>query len=136
MSTDWAEARPHFERFVRAFLQKWRHGRWLQLPDVEPLKWDMVGAAELWHPGYAVNGCTRRYKGVLNQLLAENPFAELLDRKIYLFRLGHDPYPGLRALKLGDLLEEDPVEAIVSIIPGKLGIALGHSDEVAVAERR
>lgn len=134
MNIDAEQPSRHFREFVQNFLLPWRQHRWLQLLDTDPDRWDMVGADELWKAGYATGGRVRRYSDSITQLLRTEKLEKYLDHDVFVFRLGHDDYPGVTKIRLAELEMEDPLEAIVSIIPGKLALALGHGGEVAILE--
>ena len=135
-----SEAAHHLEEFIRSFVDKPRRGRWYSILAMKPEKW--VGVL-------ACNVIEDRWNSDWNnppeQVLESFNIGQRADEEAIVFLVGHG-VPKQRgaksvlrmSLREAMLGRDAVVEGIVSIVPGRLAVAIGHAGDyyLCPADRR
>ena len=125
-----AEEAEHIRLFIRYFVEDSRKPRWKTLLAMKPEKWLGASAYDCSEAVSADVGTPVR------ETIKSLGLEKYLDHEAFVFQIGHGArgvYKGsLRSALLGETPE---LECVISIIPGKLAIAYGHSNEFRLCQR-
>ena len=100
-------------------------GRFSELLGFKPSRWRKLDPWQVWH--HLDHPTVSEWKGSAQELLAAVKFAAHAESEVTVLRCGHER-PGLSRQRLQDaLLGESAVfEGFVSVVPGRLGLAINH----------
>ena len=125
------EEAAHLKGFIKHFVESHKQNRWKTVLSMNTKKWQGASAYDCNQPEAS------DWNTPLLDTIEKLNLAEQLDKKAFIFKIGHSGDPGVYEGTLKQaLLSEDPeLECIISIIPGKLAISYGHSNEFRLCKR-
>lgn len=105
--------------------------RFSRLIALEQERWRAIDPWRTWT--YVDSHSVLEWKGSIDDLLTSSPAANHASAKVTVLRCGHDA-PSLQRLTLRDALigEAAVFEGFISIVPGKLGIAINHDGMLCI----
>jgi hypothetical protein len=128
----------HFDAFVRTFVQKSRRGRWHSILELSAKRWNGISLARFKDSESVSHYCSP-WGGTAEQLGSSVILRPYLGQNCVLLRMGHDSRPGASTLIVSEViieLDDDVLEAVVSIIPGKLAIVIDHESNITICDAR
>ena len=125
-----AKAEEHLEAFIAHFVSSNRQRRWRSILAMKPHKW----------VGVSADDCTVDPQSWGNTpaftTLQSAGLAPYLDTPAFVFHIGHGAGGAEAGSLRSALLSEHPaLECVVSVLPGKLAVCYGHSNEVRICKR-
>jgi len=118
----------HIDGFIRQFIAKPRRERWLSIFRMKPDRWIGLSVWDLWDDRYVVSG--RYERDAPSGAFAYEKYET---HKVMVFRIGHD-MGGVEEMTLHEALEgrHAVLEGIISIVAGKLAVAINHDGGVCL----
>ena len=125
------EESKHITLFIKYFIEENRKGRWETILSMKPEKWVGLSAYDCNQP---VEGNSNKS---LIDIIQKLNLEKYLDHEAYIFPIGHGAGKGVYKGNLRNaLLGSNPeLECIISIIPGKLAVSYGHSNEFRLCKK-
>lgn len=126
-----AEAAEHIRAFVEVFVRTERRNRWVSILAMKPKKWVGISAYDCSEPEAA------DWNTPVADTLERHGLASHLDDRAIVFAIGHSadgpPYEG--SLRTALISGDGEIECVVSLVPGRLAVCCGHSNEVRICRR-
>ena len=128
--------RSDIEALFRAFAPN-KAERWCSLLSMAPKRWGDISPIDDWPLDSEFDS---RPDLPLEELLSTRPLAAHLNSEVIVMRCGHSNNPGISALPLRDVFPRNQLdydilfEGFVSILPGKLALALNHEGGLCLLE--
>lgn len=113
--------------FISNFVEKTKRGRWKTIIAMKVEKWASISAYDC-----SVDPVSE-WNYDLEKCLKENEIEQYLDSEAYVFSIGHGETNGVHSSTLRKALNSE-IECVVSIIPGKLAVCYGHSNELRICK--
>ncbi len=125
------EEATHIKLFIRNFIEKHRRHRWETILSMKPEKWSGVSAYDCNQP--EIPDWNTPVADTISKLNLE----KYIDHKALIYQIGHGADQGVYKSTLRNALlgEEPELECIISIVPGKLAISYGHSNEFRLCKK-
>ena len=125
------EEAEHIRLFIKYFVDESKKQRWKTMLSMKPEKWLGASAYDCNQPVNADVGTP------IYDIVKKLDLNQYLDQKAYIFQIGHNARRGVyeSTLRSALLSEKPELECVVSIIPGKLAISYGHSNEFRLCKR-
>lgn len=110
--------------------------RWEALLSSKPQRWSKIDPWKTWELLPCTSGHLAEFTQNLNSLLHSPSFLKHAEAPVVALRCGHAS-PAIETLLLNAALlgERSVFEGFISIIPGKLGLAINHDGSVCVLEK-
>jgi len=108
--------------------------RFSKILTLDPRRWKKIDPWRAWR---LVDSRSAVYwKGSVEELLASSPISNYASAQVTVLRCGHDA-PSLERLPLQQALVGDSAvfEGFVSIVPGRVGVAINHDGELCVLSK-
>ncbi len=120
-----SEEREHIKLFMKHFIGRNKQGRWKTILSMKPEKWVGVSAYDCNQPGNS------DWNTPISDTITKLGLQKCLDHKAHIFQIGHGAYQGVHegTLRSALLEEHSELECVISIVPGKLTVCYGHSNE-------
>jgi hypothetical protein len=108
--------------------------RFSRLIALEQERWRAIDPWRTWT--YVDSHSVLEWKGSIDDLLTSSPASNHASAQVTVLRCGHDA-PSLERLTLRDALigESAVFEGFISIVPGKLGIAINHDSMLCILSK-
>lgn len=125
------EVSEHIQLFIKHFVNKNKQNRWKTMLSMKPEKWSKVSAYD----------CNQSESADWNTSLTDTiqklGLQKYLKADAFVFQVGHGADIGWYKSTMQKALlgENAETECIISIIPGKLAISYGHSNEFRLCKK-
>jgi hypothetical protein len=128
-------------RLFQALIPQVLASRWEKLASQKPSQWKKIDPWKVW--AHFDSSCMDEWRGEFDQRTKQIVWDERIEpyrnSKVVVFACGHSK-PALFETDLASTFgvagPHGFIEGFVSIIPGKLGLALNHDGEIIVLRRR
>jgi len=118
----------------KAFLPNDLASRFCDLLSMSPTRWKKIDPWRVWdHVG---SNSISEWRENVQGLLSSEKFSGRAEGQVAVLRCGHD-HPSIERKSLQSALvgESAVLEGFISVLPGKLGIAINHDGEICVLSK-
>jgi hypothetical protein len=127
---DHAEISDLFE----AFLPEDLASRFTALLGMKQERWKKIDPWRVWE--HIEAGSSSEWPGTAQGLLTSPKFANYAESRVVALRCGHDrPLIERRTLRSALVGQDAVFEGFISVLPGKLGVAINHDGEICVLSK-
>jgi hypothetical protein len=126
--------RDEMAELFAVFLPSEAASRFQKLLALEPRRWEKIDPWRAWR--HVDSRSVVEWKGSVEELLASSPVSNYASAQVTVLRCGHDA-PSLERLPLRQALVGDSAvyEGFISVVPGRVGVAINHDGELCVLSK-